>query len=68
MHSVLDRENNDKNSTLPLGKQIFFIIVWGCAEILPIPSLAISLLKMIMDETSYFTVSESHSSVGYFVN
>ena len=31
----LDRENNDKNNTLPLGKQICFIIVWGCAEILP---------------------------------
>ena len=31
----LDRENNDKNDTLPLGKQICFIIVWGCAEILP---------------------------------
>ena len=31
----LDRENNDKNNTLPLGKQICFSIVWGCAEILP---------------------------------
>ena len=31
----LDRENNDKNNTLPLGIQICFIIVWGCAEILP---------------------------------
>ena len=31
----LDRENNDKNNTLPLGKQICFIIVRGCAEILP---------------------------------
>ena len=30
----LDRENNDKN-TLPLGKQICFTIVWGCAETLP---------------------------------
>ena len=29
----LDRENNNKNNTLPLGKQICFIIVWGCAEI-----------------------------------
>ena len=26
---------NDKNNTLPLGKQICFTIVWGCAEILP---------------------------------
>ena len=31
----LDRENNDKNNTLPLGKQICFTIVWGCVEILP---------------------------------
>ena len=31
----LDRENNDKNNTLPLGKQICFSIVWGCTEILP---------------------------------
>ena len=31
----LDRENNDKNNTLPLGKQICFAIVGGCAEILP---------------------------------
>ena len=31
----LDRKNNDKNRRLPLGKQICFTIVWGCAEILP---------------------------------
>ena len=31
----LDREDNDKNNTLPLGKQICFTVVWGCAEILP---------------------------------
>ena len=31
----LNRENNDYNNTLPLGKQICFIIAWGCAEILP---------------------------------
>ena len=31
----LDKENNDKNNTLPLGKQVCFTIVWGCAEILP---------------------------------
>ena len=31
----LDRENNDKNNTIPLGKQICFTIVWGCVEILP---------------------------------
>ena len=31
----LDRENNNKNNTLPLVKQICFTIVWGCVEILP---------------------------------
>ena len=31
----LNKENNDKNNTLPLGKQICFTIVWGCAETLP---------------------------------
>ena len=31
----LDRENSDKNNTLPLGKQICFTIVRDCAEILP---------------------------------
>ena len=30
----LDRENNEKNNTLPLGKQICFTIVWDCEEIL----------------------------------
>ena len=33
---LLDSENNDKNNTLPLGKQICFTIAWGCAEILPL--------------------------------
>ena len=32
----LDSENNDKNNTLPLGKNICFTIVWGCAECYPI--------------------------------
>ena len=31
----LNIENNDKNNTFPLGKQICFTIVWGCAETLP---------------------------------
>ena len=34
----LNRENNDKNNTFPLGKQICFTMVWGCAETLPSPS------------------------------
>ena len=37
----LDRENNDKNNTLQLGKHFCFTIVWGCAEILPTPLLII---------------------------
>ena len=32
----LNRGNNDKNNTFPLGKQICFTIVWGCAETLPL--------------------------------
>ena len=32
----LNRGNNDKNNTFPLGKQICFTIVWGCAETLPV--------------------------------
>ena len=31
----LDRENNDKNNTLPLRQQICLTIVCGCAKILP---------------------------------
>ena len=31
----LNRGNKDKNNTFPLGKQICFTIVWGCAETLP---------------------------------
>ena len=31
----LNRENNDKNNTFPLGKQICFTIIWGCTETLP---------------------------------
>ena len=31
----LDRENNDKKNTSPLGKQTCFTIGWDCAEILP---------------------------------
>ena len=35
----LDRVNNYKNNTFPLGKQICFTIIWGCAEILPLFAL-----------------------------
>ena len=42
-----DRKNNDKNNTLPLGKQICFTIVWGCTEILPDIHLEIAPSKPI---------------------
>ena len=41
----LDRENNDKNNTLPLGKQICFKIVWDCAEISLLLIKSISLFN-----------------------
>ena len=50
----LDRENNDKNNTFPLEKQICFTIVWGCAETLPFNfsadrlAMGISKLNMIL--------------------
>ena len=40
----LNRGNNDKNNTFPLGKQICFTIVWGCAETLPIHRVVSSFL------------------------
>ena len=43
----LDRENNDKNNTFPLGKQICFTIVWSCAEILPNIYIYISRDRLI---------------------
>ena len=46
-----DRENNDKNNTLPLRKQICFSMVWGCAENLSrsitIPKILINALAII---------------------
>ena len=47
----LDRENNDKNNRLPLGKQICFTIVWGCAEILPQSSRAAIHTNNYEDQT-----------------
>ena len=43
----LDWENNDKNNTLPLGKQICFKIVWDCAEISLLLIKSISLFIII---------------------
>ena len=51
----LDRENNDKNNTLPLGKQICFTTVWGCAEILP-KRFYLSLISLVVSEET--TVSD----------
>ena len=39
MHSVLE-QRTDKNNTFPLGKQICFTIVWGCAETLPMGKIS----------------------------
>ena len=51
-----DRENNDKNNTLPLAKQICFKIVWGGVEILPLLSL---LLKYFIIYY-HFLIGSSH--------
>ena len=48
----LARENNDKNNRLPLGKQICFTIVWGCAEILP--CFSTEILKNILKRSCPF--------------
>ena len=46
----LNRGNNDKNNTFPLGKQICFTVVWGCAETLPTLFQAHSLSNRIVPE------------------
>ena len=58
----LDRENNDKNNTLPLGKQICLTIVWRCAKILPRYANKISLFKfkqVFLSELLYSTPSHN---------
>ena len=52
----LDRENNDKNNTLPLAKQICFKIVWGCAEILPLFPLLLKCFTIYY----HFLIGSSH--------
>ena len=53
----LDRENNNTNNTLPLGKQTCLTIVWGCAETLPRSNCVCELIqlckKMNVHATSY---------------
>ena len=51
----LDRKNNDKNNTLPLGKQICFTIVWGYAEILSAELLNHQLTGLWTSEHSVWT-------------
>ena len=54
MHSAMDRENNDKNNRLPLGKQICFTIVWDSAEIFtPIACYAVllTIIAILKNET-----------------
>ena len=64
----LDRENNDKNNTLPLGKQICFTIVWGYAEILPVLRLLIVVSHQSYSfgfdfSSKWFRISESGECV-----
>ena len=58
---LLDRENNDKNNTLPLGKQICFTIAWGCAEILPLPVVNDQLSNNLVQSCYLITVLLHHS-------
>ena len=51
----LDREKNDKNNKLPLGKQIGFTTVWGCAEILP-------KILLINVEGTIFMIAEHNNT------
>ena len=50
-------KNNNKNNTLPLGKQTCLTMVWGCAEILPRSNCVCELIqlykKMNVHATSY---------------
>ena len=60
----LDRENNDKNNRLPLGKQICFTIVWGCAEILPFFSMLREKLECFdCDSLKFFTKLTTKSTL-----
>ena len=56
----LNRENNDKNNTLPLGKQICFTIVWGCAKILPgfLHSFGLHIWEMKAFTANQFLVNQ----------
>ena len=44
----LTRENNAKNNTFPLGKQIWIKLVWGCVEILPDMLNVLNVLNKIL--------------------
>ena len=55
----LDRENDDKNNTLPLGKQICLTIVWGCAEMLPpvVESVGIHICQICNQRLNFLHIS-----------
>ena len=63
----LNRGNNDKNNTFPLGKQICFTIVWGCAETLPILTLPRLYIEQQRGRTNCFLllhdIEEEHVGV-----
>ena len=66
----LDRENSDKNNTLPLGKQICFTIVKDCAEILPhwpLNSKTHSFLPAVILSSKNFMLYRCLYQ-GYFIN
>ena len=55
----LDRENNDKNNKLPLGKQICFTIVWGYAGTLPMSELVIFLRRHVSSQRLLIVLIEA---------
>ena len=52
----LDRENNDINNTLPLGKQICLTTVWGCVGILSIWRSQENILIFSWKSRTFFLV------------
>ena len=67
---------NDKNNTVPLGKQICFTIVWGCAKILHsiIPAIVfcpVFIFKVLfrrMQGSQVYRLAESESFNHIVVN
>ena len=60
----LNRENNEKNDTSPLGKQICFTIVWGCAETLP---AAISIFLSLRKVSFLHDKADREKPIGHWI-